>query len=240
MPFKPRRGAISGTPWDHLILLPAAPLYQARVDSDEAGDFRMSSWVSSAPDVAALKTSARTRVEIERAFRELGRWRGDAGFLAARPGQPSTLKLGRGSVPRRQPAQQKREAAAPVFPLPACVRDVLSGVHISHQHAIAATVEAAHGHLYRGPRVPRSSRPPRRCGEPGPRQRQGQGVRHMLVRLLNEVARETPRGGSPTSFRARSAPGPMSSRSVACMVCALMLCSWALSASSSMGVEASA
>ena len=29
----------------------------------------------------------------------------------------------------------------------------------------------------------------------------GQGVRRMLVRLLNEVARETPRGGSPTSFQ---------------------------------------
>ena len=69
----------------------------------------------------------------------------------------------------------------------------------------------------------------------------GQGVRRMLVRLRNDVARETPRGGSPTSFQGSIGAWPtISSRSVACMVCALMLCSCALSASSSSGVEASA
>ena len=69
----------------------------------------------------------------------------------------------------------------------------------------------------------------------------GQGVRRMLVRLRNEVARETPRGGSPTSFQGSIGAWPtISSRSVDCMVCALMLCSCALSASSSSGVEASA
>ena len=53
----------------------------------------------------------------------------------------------------------------------------------------------------------------------------GHGVRRMLVRLRNDVARETPRGGSPTSFQ-----GSIGA----------MLCSCALSASSSSGVEASA
>ncbi len=69
----------------------------------------------------------------------------------------------------------------------------------------------------------------------------GQGVRRMLVRLRNEVARETPRGGSPTSFQGSIGAWPtMSSRSVACIVCALMPWSCALAASSSSGVEASA
>ena len=69
----------------------------------------------------------------------------------------------------------------------------------------------------------------------------GQGVRRMLVRLRNDVARETPRGGSPTSFQGSIGVWPTtSSRSVACIVCALMLCSCALSASSSSGVEARA
>ena len=69
----------------------------------------------------------------------------------------------------------------------------------------------------------------------------GQGVRRMLVRLRNDVARETPRGGSPTSFQGSIGVWPTtSSRSVACIVCADMLCSCALSASSSSGVEASA
>ena len=69
----------------------------------------------------------------------------------------------------------------------------------------------------------------------------GQGVRRMLVKLLNEVARETPRGGSPTSFQGSIGAWPtISSRSVDCIVCALMHCSWALSASSSKGVEARA
>ena len=69
----------------------------------------------------------------------------------------------------------------------------------------------------------------------------GQGVRRMLVKLLNDVARETPRGGSPTSFQGSMGAWPtMSSRSVACIVCALMPCSCALSASSSSGVAASA
>ena len=69
----------------------------------------------------------------------------------------------------------------------------------------------------------------------------GHGVRRMLVRLRNDVARETPRGGSPTSFQGSIGVCPtISSRSVACIVCADMLCSCAESASSSRGVEARA
>ena len=46
----------------------------------------------------------------------------------------------------------------------------------------------------------------------------GQGVRRMLVKLLSVVARETPRGGSPTSFQGSIGAWPtMSSRSVGSM-----------------------